>query len=427
MLKKILVLLVLFFTATTLVACQGQSNYDLAVEEGFEGSVQDYLNSLNGADGDSITIDDIYNSALEEGYEGTFLDFIDEYLSDTVSINTIMNYNLRTSVLIYSYFGESNLFQSTLYSSAGSGVFIELDKESGDAYIVTNYHVVYDSSEGISSDITVYIYGQEMSDYEIQATYIGGSMTNDIAVLKVENSSILKNSLCEAADIGDSTDTYAGDSIFTIGNPNGDGFSINQGVLSVTSEYIDIMASDDITELSLRVMRIDAAVNSGNSGGGLYDSSGRLIGIVNAKQMDVENISYAIPINVVYSLACKIINAYDAETGTINSIYKPLLGISTQISASEAYYDSTSQKLTTIQTIEVLEVTTGSVCTGKLMVGDILDSVIIDGETYEITTQYALPDLLFLVEKNDVITINVLRDNQVVSVEVILSNIVEIL
>ena len=70
--------------------------------------------------------------------------------------------------------------------SAGSGVIYKLDKNRGDAYIVTNYHVVYDSQSvtdnGISESITVYLYGQEAEAYAIPATYVGGSMQYDIAM-----------------------------------------------------------------------------------------------------------------------------------------------------------------------------------------------------------------------------------------------------
>ena len=74
------------------------------------------------------------------------------------------------------------------YSSAGSGVIYELDKENGDAFIITNYHVVYDSNSdtfnGVSNDISVYLYGSEIDEKAIKATYVGGSLYYDIAVLR---------------------------------------------------------------------------------------------------------------------------------------------------------------------------------------------------------------------------------------------------
>ncbi|MBE6645672.1 MAG: hypothetical protein E7612_09935, partial [Ruminococcaceae bacterium] len=108
----------------------------------------------------------------------------------------------------YSYTGKT---KET--ASAGSGVIYKLDKEQGDAYVITNYHVVYNASsterDGISKKINLYLYGQEnLADgdvsYAIPATYVGGSMSYDIAVLKVEASTVLMASNARAVDVADS-------------------------------------------------------------------------------------------------------------------------------------------------------------------------------------------------------------------------------
>ena len=79
------------------------------------------------------------------------------------------------------------------YFSAGSGVIYQMDKTAGDAFIITNYHVVYDASSntenGISDDISVYLYGSEIEEKAIEATYVGGSLYYDIAVYHVDTSS----------------------------------------------------------------------------------------------------------------------------------------------------------------------------------------------------------------------------------------------
>ena len=96
-----------------------------------------------------------------------------------------------------------------------------------------------------------------------------------------------------------------GSSAIAIGNAQGLGISSTSGVVSVDSEYITMTAADGKTAVAFRVMRVDTAINSGNSGGGMYDDNGNLIGIVNAKIVydGVENIGYAIPSNGAVSVA----------------------------------------------------------------------------------------------------------------------------
>ena len=101
------------------------------------------------------------------------------------------------------------------YSSAGSGVIYQMDKAAGDAFIITNYHVVYDASSntenGISDDISVYLYGSEIEEKAIEATYVGGSLYYDIAVLQIDNSDILKASDACEVDVADSDKIVVGD------------------------------------------------------------------------------------------------------------------------------------------------------------------------------------------------------------------------
>lgn len=232
------------------------------------------------------------------------------------------------------------------YSSAGSGVIYQMDKSEGDAFIITNYHVVYDASSntenGISNDISVYLYGSEIEEKAIEATYVGGSLYYDIAVLRIEDSEILAASSVCAVTVSDSDEIVVGDGAIAIGNAQGLGISSTSGVVSVDSEHITMTAADGKTEVSFRVMRVDTAINSGNSGGGLYDDEGNLIGIVNAKIVydGVENIGYAIPSNVAVSIAENIIDyCYGTDT---ERVQRALLGITVSTSDSKAVYDSTT-------------------------------------------------------------------------------------
>ena len=123
----------------------------------------------------------------------------------------------------------------------GSGVIYELDKSRGNAYIITNYHVVYNESTGSlfsNSAIKVRLYGMDSDNYEIGAEYVGGSKEYDIAVLKITGSTILKNSDALPAIFADSENAFALDNVVAIGNPKGAGISATKGIISKESEYI---------------------------------------------------------------------------------------------------------------------------------------------------------------------------------------------
>ena len=96
------------------------------------------------------------------------------------------NRTLLSTVIIVSYFGPSQ--------SLGSGVIYDIDKETGDAYIITNYHVVHNRQYGVCDSAKLYLYGMQYASYAINATFVGGSSEYEIAVLKVEGSEVLKNS-----------------------------------------------------------------------------------------------------------------------------------------------------------------------------------------------------------------------------------------
>ena len=302
------------------------------------------------------------------------------------------------------------------YSSEGSGVIYQMDKSEGDAFIITNYHVVYDASSntenGISKDISVYLYGSEIEEKAIEATYVGGSLYYDIAVLRVEDSEILTASSACAVEVADSDKIVVGDSAIAIGNAQGLGISSTSGVVSVDSEHITMTAADGRTEVSFRVMRVDTAINSGNSGGGLYDDEGNLIGIVNAKIVydGVENIGYAIPSNVAVSIAENIIDyCYGTDE---ERVQRALLGITVSTSDSKAVYNSTSGLMTIEETVSVYEVSSGSLADGILQAEDILVSATVNGNTTEITRQYHIIDMMLDVRVGDVVILNILRSGE---------------
>ena len=314
----------------------------------------------------------------------------------------------------------SNNTSTSSYSSAGSGVIYELDMEEGDAFIITNYHVVYDSSSntanGVSDDISVYLYGSEDDDMAMKATYVGGSLYYDIAVLYIDDSDTLKSSCAAEVDVANSEEIVVGNTAIAIGNAAGYGISASFGAVSVDSEYITMTAADGSTTVSFRVMRVDTAVNSGNSGGGLFNDEGKLIGIVNAKIVEdgVENIGYAIPSNVAVSVAENIIKyCYETE---VESVQRCILGITVSSSGSHAVFDSVSGTIRIEETVSVYEITDGALAEGVLQEGDVIVSASVTkadaGESFtkEITRQYHIIDLVLDVHVGDSLVFTVLRD-----------------
>lgn len=190
-------------------------------------------------------------------------------------------------------------------SNAGSGFIL-----SEDGYIVTNYHVI----DGATS-ITVTL--RDGSQYD--AALIGGEETNDVAVLKIDGVSGLKPVV-----LGDSDDLVVGDTVCTIGNALGSlSFSQTSGGVSATDRSVTM---SDGTVISM--IQTDCTINSGNSGGPLFDSYGRVVGITSAKysnngnssQASIEGIGFAIPINDVIGIITDYIQ-YGYVTG------RPYLGI----------------------------------------------------------------------------------------------------
>lgn len=308
------------------------------------------------------------------------------------------------------------------YSSAGSGVLYKVDKDAGSAFVITNYHVVYDSSSdaenGISREITVYLYGSETEAQGIPAVYVGGSLYYDIAVLYIEDNDLIRTSLAAGVTVADSDQVCPGDTAIAVGNPEDMGISASVGIVSVDSEYITMTAADERTSVSFRVMRIDTAVNSGNSGGGLFNDRGELMGIVNAKVSDtsVENIGYAIPSAVAVSVAENILDhCFGTET---ESVRRGILGITVSVSDSLAEYEEETGRITIKETVAVYEVDPQGIAYGVLQAGDILCTVTVGETLKEITRQHHVIDLMLDVRAGDTVTFTLLRDGEELTVQI---------
>ena len=311
---------------------------------------------------------------------------------------------------------------TTTGESRGSGVIYKLDKNTGSAFIITNYHVVYNSysktANGISDNINVFVYGSEADAYAIPAKFIGGSMYYDIAVLYVDSSELLKRGSVSAVTVCPIKDASVGETAIAVGNPEGAGISTTLGVVSVDSEQILMNFLGGSGTVSVRVMRVDTAINSGNSGGGLYNSRGELIGIVNAKISDtsVENIGYAIPASIAIPVAENIIdNCHEKEN---ERLLRPMLGITLGSTNAGSIISEETGLITKIESVVISQVSYGALAGDKLAVGDIVTSIKIGDEEMAITRTYHVIDMMLHARLGDTVDINILRAGEAKTVTI---------
>ena len=298
---------------------------------------------------------------------------------------------------------------------SGAGVIYRLNKDLGEAYILTNYHVVYLAEAvtegGISDNIRLFLYGMESRDYAIAATFVGGSPYYDIAVLKVSGSPLLRASSAVAAAFADSDEISVLETAIAIGNPAAGGISATVGHVNVDSERITMsLVTDERKKVDMRVVRIDTAVNSGNSGGGLFNARGEIIGIVNAKVADqgVENIGYAIPANVAKNIAENILYYCDGTNKT--RVYRCMLGIKVEAATSTTVYDTQTGRVGIREQVKITSVQPTAPVAGELRAGDILTAIRIGDTEKSITRTFHIIDFMLTARVGDTVTVTFLRD-----------------
>lgn len=180
-------------------------------------------------------------------------------------------------------------------TSAGSGVLFASDDTLGLSYLITCFHVV----EGASSfTVTIPDYNNGYDNTEnpnagtYEAKLVGGYEDQDLAILSIE-----KTGLTYSKIFNNSDSLRLGSDVIAIGNPLGTlPGSVSKGVVS----YVNRSVAKD-TYQTIDLIQTDVAINSGNSGGGLFNASGALIGIVNGKysSSSIEGLGFAIPSNTV--------------------------------------------------------------------------------------------------------------------------------
>lgn len=241
------------------------------------GRVDDRINGLE----ERLTKAEADNQAAAESIQS-----VQNTSATGIGANSVYDLACRQVVSLSSEVSYQSMFGVMTSPVSGSGFII-----SEDGYILTNYHVVQQADQA-KVPVTVTMY--DGSTYE--AAIVGTESTNDIAVLKIDAAKL------DAVTFGDSDKLSVGDEVYPVGNPLGElEFSMSTGHISALNRQIATKTGGD----AINMFQMDAAVNSGNSGGPVYNSKGEVVGIVTAKyeETGVEGIGFAIPINDAAAIA----------------------------------------------------------------------------------------------------------------------------
>lgn len=397
-----------------------------------------------------FTLQDIYEAAKTvEGEDYTYEQFLKDYVNVEMPEDNskAINRALASSVKFYTEFKETAPIEINGVSTGryenrtglytGSGVIYRKDTEY--TYMITNYHVVFsqyaNSDNGdskIAQKIYCYLYGSESTpaaadlqtdrnytayeygSYAVPCEYVGGSIANDIAIVRAKTSDMTAiNASYRVAEFADSY--HVGQTAIAIGNPEGEGISVSEGVVSVADEYISLAI--DGTARQYRSMRIDTAIYQGNSGGGLFDTSGNLIGITNAGDGEDQSINFAVPLEIAKGVADNILYYYgDGSNGSV-AAKKPTLGVTVTASNSHYVYDDSLGYGEIVETITVTSVVTNSIALKMgLKQGDVLRGITVsDGTTsteWTLNRNFDISDALLTVRAGYTITVTYMRGEE---------------
>ena len=303
----------------------------------------------------------------------------------------------------YSYgfgmFGSGNNNSSAL-TGVGTGIIMRED-----GYIVTNAHVIYDSEYGCGKAASVEI---RMSDEETTyaAEIVAYDIETDLAVLKVDQTGLV------AAEFGDSDACQVGDTVVAIGNPLGLELqnTVTCGIISALNRKVTI------NDKTMTLIQTDTAINNGNSGGPLINSSGQVIGINSAKMSSsvsssgatIEGIGFAIPMTEAREIVDDLIN-HGYVTG------RPQLGISCQ-DVSEAV----SQAYNLPIGAYIISITEdGAADEAGLQVGDIITAI----NDNKIQTTEELNSYKNEFNAGDTVTLTIVRNGQEQKIDVVLKEV----
>ena len=319
------------------------------------GSVGNDTGSTNGLSADALSISQIASIVSPSVVEVT---------TETISTNPF--------------------FPQYVQDGAGSGVII-----SEDGYIITNAHVISGASQ-------IKVRTSDKTEYE--AELIGSDSKSDIAVLKIGATGLTP------AVVGNSDNLVVGEFTLAVGNPMGTlGGTVTNGIISALNRDITVQGQ------TMNLLQTNAAVSPGNSGGGLFNEKGELIGIVNAKSAEegAEGLGFAIPVNTAMEVAQSLI-----DNGYVTG--RPALGIQV-LAVSD--WQMMVQYGVSQPGVYIVDVTEGS-CADKagLKAGDLFVSI--DGNS--VTGTVDVTSALDSHAVGDTLEIQVAREGKVVQVSVVL-------
>ena len=253
------------------------------------------------------TVTEIQKAEPSQNVATTVNNSIDVSAIAEKSMPSVVSINNKGVQEIRSWFGT---YQQ---DTRGSGSGIIIGENETELLIVTNYHVVADSTE-----LSVYFSFDENAETSegeaenvVSAKIKGYDSQKDLAVISVKLSDIPNDAKKKIviASIGDSSTLKVGEQVVAIGNALGYGQSVTTGIISALNREVTLTATNGET-ISNQLIQTDAAINPGNSGGALLNMKGEVVGINSAKlaAQEVEGIGYAIPITAVESIIGDLMN-----------------------------------------------------------------------------------------------------------------------
>lgn len=313
----------------------------------------------------------------------TIKDYSNVNITESDTINKSIEKVNSSVVYIASYINNKQV-------SSGTGFFYKKEKEN--AYLITNNHVVEESTkvEVTNNDGKVFT-----------AKLLGTDIYSDLAVLSVPTDAALT-----VAKIGKSVDSKVGDTVFTIGSPLGIEYinSVTKGIVSGKDRTIEVNLSNG--SFLMEVLQIDAAINPGNSGGPLCNINGEVIGVNSLKlvEEEVEGMGFAIPMEYVMTIVSQL------ETG--KEVIKPLIGVE-MLNANDTW-QLYKNGITIDDSIEygvvVVNLTKGMPAEkAGLKKGD----VIVQFENEEVKSSAYFKYLLYKQKIGDVVEIKYYRDGKI--------------
>ena len=217
-------------------------------------------------------------------------------------------------VEITTEYNVQSVWYNYVTQGAGSGVII-----SENGYIITNAHVITNDSGEVADNIVVRL----PNTHVYKAAVVGYDTDSDIALIKIEETGLT------AAVVGESDKLAVGEELVVVGNPLGElGGTVTNGIVSATEREIDVGG------ITMSLIQTNAAVSPGNSGGGMFNMKGQLVGIINAKSSGsgVEGLGFAIPVNTALAVTEQLM-----EFGYVRG--KTYLGISfEEVTSSGSFY-----------------------------------------------------------------------------------------